>query len=873
MKYQDFVVQLGISPVGALQIRVHKSPAGEGEITIGMPVWLRELAFSFADAPHRGPAEEVQRDLRRRKETLPVAEEIGGQLHDLIFSGVVGRLWDQSLGAISGRQDAGLRLRLQIALEQAEFLGDLPWELLHSRHTGAYLGLDSRTPILRHLEVAQPLLPQKLPASLKVLGVASAPQELASLDLASEKQQLQASKKRRGWQVSFLEQPTVEQLRQSLVDQGSHVLHFMGHGSFDPESREGALYFEDGQGQGAPFTGSALAAKLAGAPSLRLVVLNACDTAVSGAAGNAYGGVAAALVRSGLPAVIAMQRPISDKAAIAFSSAFYHHLATGADLESALTEGRQAIHTLNPSGIEWSIPVLFSRFAERGLFSNPEALAVRRWKLAGAAAALVVLSLGVPQMREAIVGQKAYAVELEQILATGVDGLQGRLVSIEILEDGRMRLHFAFENQTDKGRRLGFDFVKTYLADEFGNAYEVRASSAPKPTIGALIETVPAGESREYWVEFQAPQDGARRLHVELATPENSETKFLPFSVVLPAYPKNLSVPSPCPARLAESDALPMEVRIDNGRKDVLSQIRQLEVSENGMRVSFDMWNRGSLPLKADFDPAGIEFRDAQGNVLRPTRMGTFEEGRESDLRVDAMLRRAVRTRLFVDFPPPRTRSEKWELRLATRPKSEFSFANAALQVTTSIFDRARKKIEELAHLARPKLQARPRVDPPSAPPQPPAPTETKVVEPVAAPVTSEARFEVESGSQEVASSSEGIRTRILGIERLSNQRLRFVVTLANVDSAPARVGLWLGGTKLSDDQGRQFRLLASTFGEVGEGGPEEVSITLAPDSARELTFEFSGRIQGSEYFTFQLGSADPDALRFKPIQTRLPPE
>ena len=840
---------------------------------LDVPSWLPELAFSFADGLHRGLAEAVKRDFRRRAETPPAAEEVGGQLHDLLFSGVVGRLWDHSLGALSSRRDGGLRLRLQIALEQAEFLGDVPWELLRNRDTGAYLALDRRTPILRHLEVARPLLQQELPASLKVLGVASEPQDLASLDLAAEKQKLRTGKKRRGWQVAFLEQPTVEQLRQNLVDQGSHVLHFMGHGSFDPESREGALYFEDGQGRGAPFAGSALAAKLAGVPSLRLVVLNACETAVSGSAGSAYGGVAAALVRSGLPAVIAMQRPISDKAAIAFSSAFYHHLATGGDLEAALTEGRQAIHTLSPTGDEWSIPVLFSRAADQGIFAVPDAEAASRRRSILAACAAVLFFLGalsLPGVRELIGGQQVYGLDLEQIIATGVDGLNGRLVSIEILEDGRMRLHFAFENITDESKVLSFDFDHTYLADEHGNAYEVRANSSPISKVGTFTETIPAGNSRTYWVEFQAPQDGARRLHVELATTPRSDARFIPFSVPLPAYPTHLSAPSPPPPRLPESDALPLKIKIDNGRKDVLSEVRQLEVAEQKMRISFDMWNRGSLPLKADFDASGIELRDGRGNVLKPVAMGVLERGRPADLRVDTMLRRGVRTRMFLDFPAPLTRSEQWSLQLATRPDSDFHFVGTAFEVAASIFERAKRSIEEFARKARPKLEARPRVDPP---PPAPAREEPAAPPPAVAPALPEARFEIVGAGQEVQSSQEGIRTRILGIERLSNQRLRFVVEIANVAASPLDVPLRLAGTKLSDDLGRQFRLLASSFGEVGEGGPEAARFSVAPGTSREIFFEFSGRVQGSEQFTFMLGSADPEVLRFKPIVTRLPPE
>ncbi len=70
----------------------------------------------------------------------------------------------------------------------------------------------------------------------------------------------------------------------------------------------------------------------------------------------------------GVPAVVAMQRPISDRAAIGFSTAFYRHLARGDSLDIALTEGRQAIHSVRSDTCEWATPVLFLRLPEGNVF-------------------------------------------------------------------------------------------------------------------------------------------------------------------------------------------------------------------------------------------------------------------------------------------------------------------------------------------------------------------------------------------------------------------------------------------------------------------------------------------------------------------------
>ncbi len=140
-------------------------------------------------------------------------------------------------------------------------------------------------------------------------------------------------------------------------------------------------------------------------PSCGLVVLNARHTARSGSSeGDPYGGVAAALVRSGMPAVVAMQRPISDGAAIAFSAAFYRQLAAGAGLETALTEGRQAIHTLSPAGDEWAIPVLFGRATSLGIGEEDDdgLPAIFHWVFAALLLVLLALMFAPPPARTAV---------------------------------------------------------------------------------------------------------------------------------------------------------------------------------------------------------------------------------------------------------------------------------------------------------------------------------------------------------------------------------------------------------------------------------------------------------------------------------------
>ncbi|HSS76807.1 MAG TPA: SAVED domain-containing protein, partial [Thermoanaerobaculia bacterium] len=72
-----------------------------------------------------------------------------------------------------------------------------------------------------------------------------------------------------------------------------------------------------------------------------------------------FSSTALALVQAGVPAVIAMQAPISDDAAIAFGSTFYNRIAARDPVDSALVQGRLAILRTLP--FDWGTPVLFTR--------------------------------------------------------------------------------------------------------------------------------------------------------------------------------------------------------------------------------------------------------------------------------------------------------------------------------------------------------------------------------------------------------------------------------------------------------------------------------------------------------------------------------
>ncbi|HSS47799.1 MAG TPA: CHAT domain-containing protein, partial [Thermoanaerobaculia bacterium] len=160
----------------------------------------------------------------------------------------------------------------------------------------------------------------------------------------------------------FRENPGRKELRTDLRQGGFHVLHIMGHGTFDGAA--GALVFAGPQGQPEFVDGRELAAELKGCRDLRLVVLNTCHSARSAEENGLqpFTGVASALVQGGVPAVVAMRSRISDSAALAFSETFYQQLAArdeGNEIDTAVAEGRLAIQRVVGQEGGWDLPVLF----------------------------------------------------------------------------------------------------------------------------------------------------------------------------------------------------------------------------------------------------------------------------------------------------------------------------------------------------------------------------------------------------------------------------------------------------------------------------------------------------------------------------------
>ena len=203
----------------------------------------------------------------------------------------------------------------------------------------------------------------------------SSPRGLPALDVEKEQEQLARALVRPVSQglaeMHWAPSATWAELQDLLLDGEWHVLHFIGHGDFDPGRDEGVLALVREDGRADLVAAHRLTDLLRQArPMPRLVVLNSCSGAAAGVS-DLFSGTATALVRGGVSAVVAMQYEISDPAAVAFARGFYAAIARGRSVDDAVSSGRVAILGTGDRTLEWVTPVLYLRGHDTRLFTLP----------------------------------------------------------------------------------------------------------------------------------------------------------------------------------------------------------------------------------------------------------------------------------------------------------------------------------------------------------------------------------------------------------------------------------------------------------------------------------------------------------------------
>ncbi len=353
MRYHDFDLSIALAADGSVALRSWCDAHGE----------YKDVAVL-----DRGTLDSDTKVLSADGVARETLRQIGGRLYAYTFASTGRNIewhFGQCWGAARSTSD-GVRVRLRV---EEPTLAVIPWEYLYSERLHSFLGVSERTPIVRYLE-----LPQAIPtleATLPVRVLLVMPDE-PELDTAREKAAILAAVAplKESVQVTLLEgKVTRRQIADTLAMAEYHVLHFIGHGDFSSDRAVLLMYADDGSD--AAVDDERVAGLFRNHPSMKLVILNSCRGGELSAS-KPFVGMAAALVRAGIPAVIAMQYEIADDEAVLFASTLFRHLFMGRDkgrIEIAVSNARNALAEEFPDTRAVGLPVLFTHAREGVLFN------------------------------------------------------------------------------------------------------------------------------------------------------------------------------------------------------------------------------------------------------------------------------------------------------------------------------------------------------------------------------------------------------------------------------------------------------------------------------------------------------------------------
>lgn len=304
--------------------------------------------------------------------------ELGHEFYNALFQGSLRDSWMMAQ-AIAQNQRQVLRLRLGL---KGTRLPRLPWEVMHAGDRPLATGIDvafSRYQLSPGLWNPNQRFLSSPNQPLKILMVISGPSDQEMLELAQEASHLQEELQRRtlngppAIQLTVLEQPGREQLTQALEQGQYQVFHYAGHSNLGDSG--GDVYLVSNRtGLTETLNGDDLAGLLVN-NGVQLAVFNSCRgayTATSKALENGKErNLAEALVKRGIPGVLAMAERIPDEVALTLTRLLYRNLNQGYPIDLSLSRARQGlISAYGSNQLYWALPVLYLHPEFDGFLSN-----------------------------------------------------------------------------------------------------------------------------------------------------------------------------------------------------------------------------------------------------------------------------------------------------------------------------------------------------------------------------------------------------------------------------------------------------------------------------------------------------------------------
>ena len=314
---------------------------------------------------------------------------LGQQLYNSLFQGSLRDSWMMAQ-AIAQNQRSVLRLRLGL---KGTALPRLPWEVLHAGDRPLATGTDvafSRYQMGPDFRQPAYTLASKPHQPLKILMVIAGPSDQESLELAAEASHLQEELKSRSpneppaIQLTILAQPGRERLTQALEQGQYQVFHYAGHSNLG-ESGGDVYLVSDRTGLTETLNGDDLAGLLVN-NGVQLAVFNSCRGAYIANQGDISTGqdrnLAEALVKRGIPAVLAMAERIPDEVALTLTRLLYRNLNQGYPIDLSLSRARQGlIAAYGSNQLYWALPVLYLHPEFDGFLTNFDDVASNREQL------------------------------------------------------------------------------------------------------------------------------------------------------------------------------------------------------------------------------------------------------------------------------------------------------------------------------------------------------------------------------------------------------------------------------------------------------------------------------------------------------------
>lgn len=348
-----------------------------------------------------------------------------------------------------------LRIMLEATAETRQFLA-VPWELLVLPLKGAsdldeggedFLLQDARVSLVRQVRGAGQQTSPRLIRPLAVQAFLAEPRDGRAIESATTYAALEHALSPAVAAAAWYDGPgTLAAIAERLRAGGQQIMHLLCHGEESSTSygTRHDLIFTHQDGFVQRVSAFDLAPMLSLCPQLQLVVLQACHSGTAprlnlpGAADEQTEGerrtlesIALALIRQGVPAVVAMQGDVGQASAGAFVRVLYEELTAGSSLDGAVAAGRAAMRAAG-GAIDWSLPVVYqggiaaeeatwyTRAADRfeAAFMHPASARALRGLLLGWA--LVLLASGVARWLMAPASPAADLAALTGPLATWV---------------------------------------------------------------------------------------------------------------------------------------------------------------------------------------------------------------------------------------------------------------------------------------------------------------------------------------------------------------------------------------------------------------------------------------------------------------------